>query len=150
MNMIANPDTCASEILEVVPQVMRTIRREMRSRRAAGLSIPQFRALIFINRQQQAALVEVSEHIGLTGATTCRMMDELVGRGLILSRPSTVDRRKIVLTITEQGREVLEAAHAGTLARLEDLLRSLQPAQRAAVTQAMGILRQAFASDDEN
>jgi DNA-binding MarR family transcriptional regulator len=149
MNMIANPDTCAAEILEVVPQVMRTIRHEMRSRRAVGLSIPQFRALIFINRQQQAALVEVSGHIGLTGATTCRMMDELVARGLILSRPSTVDRRKIVLTITEQGREVLEEAHAGTLARLEDLLRSLQPAQRAAVTLAMGILRQAFASDDE-
>ena len=42
MNVSANPDSCAAEILEVVPQVMHTIRREMRSRRAAGLSIPQF------------------------------------------------------------------------------------------------------------
>ena len=101
MNVSANPDSCAAEILEVVPQVMHTIRREMRSRRAAGLSVPQFRALIFINRQQQAALVEVSEHLELTGATTCRMMDELVERGLILSRPSTVDRRKIAAAFLE-------------------------------------------------
>jgi len=149
MNMSANPDSCAAEILEVVPQVMHTIRREMRSRRAAGLSVPQFRALIFINRQRQAALVEVSEHLELTGATTCRMMDELVERGLILSRPSTVDRRKIVLTITEPGRALLEAARAGTLARLDDLLASLQPAELAAVAQAMGILRQAFAGAGE-
>ncbi len=147
--MPSTPDSCASEILEVVPQVMRTIRREMRSRRATGLSVPQFRALIFIHRQGQAALVEVSEHIGLTGATTCRMMDELVSRGLILSRPSTVDRRKIVLTVTEQGRGVLEAAHAGTLARLDDLLAPLQPAERSAVIQAMDILRQAFAKESE-
>jgi DNA-binding MarR family transcriptional regulator len=147
--MHANPDPCAAEILEVVPQVMRTIRREMRSRRAAGLSIPQFRALIFINRQQQAALVEVSEHLGLTGATTCRMIEELVRRGLVLSRPSTVDRRKIVLTITEPGRAVLEAAHAGTLARLDEVLGSLDPSERQAVAQAMSILRWAFAAAGE-
>jgi DNA-binding MarR family transcriptional regulator len=149
MIMSTESDTCAAEILEAVPRVMRTIRHEMRSRRAAGLSVPQFRALIFINRQKQAALVEVSEHLGLTGATTCRMMDELVRRGLILSRPSTVDRRKIVLTITEQGRAVLEAAHHGTLARLDELLAPLLPAERAAVIQAMHILRRAFSNAGE-
>jgi len=148
--MNTNPDNCAAEILEVVPHVMRTIRREMRSRRGAGLSIPQFRALLFIDRQKQAALVDVSEHLGLTGATTCRMIDELVEHGLLLSRPSTTDRRKIVLTMTGLGQAMLESARGGTLACLDELLQPLQPDERRTVTQAMEILRKAFAGGGES
>ncbi len=146
MNTIPAIDTCAAEILDVVPLVMRTIKREMRQRRASGLSVPQFRAMIFINRQGQAALVQVAEHLGLTSATACRMMDELVARRLVLSRPSTIDRRKITLTLTGEGQAVLENARQGTLQRLEELLAGLSPEENAAILQAMAVLRQAFAS----
>jgi hypothetical protein len=37
-------------LLDVLPQVMRAIRAEMRSHRALGLSVPQFRALGFVRR----------------------------------------------------------------------------------------------------
>src|SRR5512135_1791555 len=145
MNTTPAIDDCAAELLDVVPLVMRTIKREMRQRRASGLTVPQFRAMIFINRQGQAALVQVAEHLGLTSATTCRMMDELVARQLVLNRPSTVDRRKIVLTLTDEGREVLEKARQGTLDRLEELLAALSAEERAVIFQSMGLLRQAFA-----
>jgi DNA-binding MarR family transcriptional regulator len=146
MNTFPAIDSCAAEILDVVPAVMRTIKNEMRRRRASGLSVPQFRAMIFINRQGQAALVQVAEHLGLTSATACRMMDELVARQLVLSRPSTIDRRKITLTLTAEGQAVLENARQGTLHLLEQLLAGLSPADNAAILQAMAILRQAFAS----
>ncbi len=146
MNTTPAIDACAAEILDVVPLVMRTIKREMRQRRASGLSVPQFRAMIFINRQGQAALVQVAEHLGLTSATTCRMMDELVARRLVLSRPSTIDRRKITLTLTGEGQAVLENARLGTLQRLEELLAGLSPEENAAILQAMSVLRRAFAS----
>ena len=145
MNISPVLDTCAAEILEVVPQVMRTIKTEMRQRRASGLSVPQFRAMIIVNRQGQASLVEVAEHLGLTSATACRIMDELVARQLVLSRPSTIDRRKIVLTLTDEGREVLQKARQGTLDRLEELLAALSAEERAVIFQSMGLLRQAFA-----
>ncbi len=143
-------DTCAAEILEVVPLVMRTIKREMHQRRASGLSVPQFRAMIFINRQGQAALVQVAEHLGLTSATTCRMMDELVARQLVLSRPSTVDRRKITLTLTGEGQAVLENARQGTLEQLEELLTGLTPEENAGLLQAMTLLRRTFAAPSDS
>ena len=146
MNTSPAIDACAAEILDVVPLLMRTIKREMRQRRASGLSVPQFRAMIFINRQGQAALVQVAEHLGLTSATTCRMMDELVARQLVLSRPSTIDRRKITLTLTGEGQAVLENARQGTLRRLEELVAGLSPEECSAVLQAMSVLRRAFAS----
>ncbi len=140
-------DTCATEILDVVPSVMRIIKSEMRQRRASGLSIPQFRAMIFINRQGHAALVEVAEHLGLTSATTCRMIDEMVARQLVLRRPSTIDRRKIVLTLTGEGRAVLQKAHQGTLHRLEEVLTGRSAEENASILQAMTLLRRAFGLD---
>ena len=145
MNISPVLDTCAAEILEVVPQVMRTIKSEMRQRRASGLSVPQFRAMIFVNRQGQVSLVEVAEHLGLTSATACRMMDELVARQLVLSRPSTIDRRKIVLSLTGEGQTVLETARQGTLDRLEELLAELSAEERDVIFQSMALLRRAFA-----
>src|SRR5512135_541627 len=145
MNTTPAIDDCAAELLDVVPLVMRTIKREMRQRRASGLSVPQFRAMILIDRQGQAALVQVAEHLGLTSATACRMMDELVARQLVLSRPSTIDRRKITLTLTSEGQAVLETARQGTLQRLEELLADLSSEENAAILQAMAFLRRAFA-----
>jgi len=145
--MDANSDICAAELLEVVPLVMRTIKGEMRSRRAAGLSVPQFRTLLRVNRQPQTSLTEVAEHLGLTTPTTCRMIDDLVARGLVLSQPSTVDRRKIMLSLTGAGRASLEDARQGTLDCLEELLAPLAPDERAAVIQAMRILQRTFAPE---
>jgi DNA-binding MarR family transcriptional regulator len=142
--MKSNPDQCAADLLEVVPLVMRTIRGEMRSRRVEGLSVPQFRAMLHVDRQAQTSLTEVAEHLGLTTPTTCRMIDDLVARGLVLSQPSTVDRRKIVLSLTGAGRASLEAARQGTLDRLEELLAPLAPDERATVIQATRILARAF------
>ncbi len=146
MNATPSTGICAAEILDVIPLLMRTIKREMRQRRASGLSVPQFRAMIFIDRQGQVALVQVAGHLGLTSATTCRMMDELVARQLVLSRPSTVDRRKITLTLTREGQAVLENARQGTMKRLEELLAGLSGEENAAILQAMDALRRAFAS----
>ncbi len=146
MNISPSTVTCASEILDVVPLVMRTIKREMRQRRASGLSVPQFRAMIFIDRQGQAALVQVAGYLDLTSATTCRMMDELVARQLVLSRPSTVDRRKITLTLTREGQAVLENARQGTLMQLEELLAGLSGEEFDTIRQAMDALRRVFAS----
>ncbi len=146
MNDTLPTDACAAEILDLVPLMMRTIKHEMRQRRASGLSVPQFRAMLFIDRQGQAALVQVAGYLGLTSATACRMMDELVARRLVLSRPSKIDRRKIALTLTAEGQAVLESARQGTLRRLEELLGSLTGAENAAILQAMDALRRAFTS----
>ena len=45
-----------AQVLEVVPTVMRFIRTQMRSHRSLDLSVPQFRALVFIERTDGASL----------------------------------------------------------------------------------------------
>jgi DNA-binding MarR family transcriptional regulator len=134
----------AREILDVVPSVMRMIRTEMRSQRSADLAVPQFRALMHINRNPGASLQGVAHHLGLTAPTVSKMVDGLVLDGLVRREPSPKDRRQITLNLTDRGQEILEQAHQATQARLSEVLAQLTPHESEIVMQAMKYLQPLF------
>jgi len=71
---------CAREVLEAVPVVMRFIRAQMSSHRALDLSVPQFRSLVFIERNGGSSLGEVAENLGLTPPSASALINVLQGR----------------------------------------------------------------------
>ena len=137
-------ESCAAAILETVPLVMRTVRAEMRSRRPADLSVPQFRALGFVRRHPGTSLSDVAEHLGLTLSAVSTLIDHLVTRELIDRAVNPDNRRRATLTLTPLGQSTLEAAHAHTRARLVELLAPLSAEDWALIAQAMRILRPVF------
>lgn len=139
---IASEET-AREVLETVPSIMRAIRAEMRAHRAADLSVPQFRALAFLNRHPGASLSELADHIGLSLPSASKLMDGLVARKLATREMHAGDRR-ITLVLTARGRATLEAARRSTQSRLAERLSALSGTERAAVVRAMHILRPIF------
>jgi DNA-binding MarR family transcriptional regulator len=136
---------CAHEILDGVPFVWRAIRAEFRKHGAQEISVPQYRTLAFVYRNEGASLSEVGDYIGLTLPTMSQLVDGLVTHGLINRRTDPEDRRRMTLTLTEPGRARLESARTATMAYLEGRLRQLSPSDRATITLAMSILREAFA-----
>jgi DNA-binding MarR family transcriptional regulator len=142
--MMATPDQCARELLEVAPFIMRAIRTEMRAG-SRDLTVPQFRALAFVCRNPGASLSDVAEHMGLTLPSMSKLNDGLVARKLVTRVTATADRRRIVLGPTPRGRALLETRRAATRARLAERLASLPPADRAAVIDAMRALQPVFA-----
>jgi MarR family transcriptional regulator for hemolysin len=147
--MSASPDACARQALDVVPLVMRAIRAEMRRHRMPGISVPQFRALAFLNRQPGASLSDVAEHIGLALPSMSKMVDGLVGRHLVRREVHPDDRRRVTLSLTRQGRAVQEAARAATQSSLAQRLAALSASERARVVEVMELLRPLFASGRE-
>ncbi len=138
--------TCARAILDVVPLVMRTLRTEMRQYRATDLTVPQFRTLGFLGRQPGASLSALAEHIGLTLPAVSTLVDGLVERKLVTRSRPPDDRRRITLTLTDQGQATLEVTHAAAEARLADRLAVLSAGERQLVVQALEALRPLFAS----
>lgn len=138
---------CARHVLETVPLVMRFIRLQMRHRRAPGISVPQFRALTFLRRNEGASLTAVAEHLGLSLPSASRMVDGLLRRGLILRSSALDDRRRVTLVLTGDGREMVRAARKGTQDKLADMLRRVQPGKRAEVVAAMRTLESVFAPE---
>ncbi len=135
---------CAHEVLDVVPMVFRVIRAELRKHSAKEMSVPQYRMLAFVYRNEGASLSEVGDHIGLTLPTMSLLVDGLVARGLVSRRTDPEDRRRMTLTLTEAGRARLESARAATMANLEERLRQLSASDRATITTTMRMLSELF------
>ena len=80
--MDVSTEECVREVLEVIPIVMRSLRRQFRSHRGNDLSIPQYRALMFLQRNPGASL-SIADYLGITPPSTSKLIDGLVERGFI-------------------------------------------------------------------
>ncbi len=146
--MSPSAEMCAGVVLEVVPLVMRVLRAEMRSHRAADLTVPQFRTLKFLDRQRGASLSEAAEHVGIALPSMSTLVNGLVDRKLIVRATAATDRRRVTLALTERGQALLAETYAATQARLAETLRGLSGADRAGVVQALEALRRVFAAPE--
>jgi len=139
-------EECGREVLETIPLVMRAIREEMRKRRTADLSVPQFRALAYLRSYPKASLSDAAEHVGTTLPSMSKLMTGLVTKGYVRRRESPEDRRCVVLTLTQDGKSVLAAARKEAQERLAEMLTGLSEKDGLTITQAMRTLRLLFAA----
>jgi DNA-binding MarR family transcriptional regulator len=116
----------------------------MRQSRTRELSVPQFRTLLYIHRHPDASLTDVAEYLGSTAPSTSALVDGIVARHLVTRQESRVDRRRITLNLTDEGKSILDAAHEETQAFLAEILAGLSDLERETVMQAMRALRQIF------
>jgi DNA-binding MarR family transcriptional regulator len=116
----------------------------MRSKRARGVSVPQFRSMAFLRINEGASLSQVAEHVGLSMPAMSRLVDGLVKRGLLARGSSESDRRKVTLRLTARGQDMIRAARKWTERRLAVVLESLPKGQRSEIAAAMAVLKGAF------
>ncbi len=145
--MLAPDVECAALLMDVVPLVMHRIRMEMRSQRMPSLSVPQLRALIYLDRNEGASLSELAEHIGLELPSMSKTVDALVARGLVVRRVLPADRRYISLRLSARGLAELKRARRITETHLMEALAVLSSAQQAKIVEALQELRLVFAPE---
>lgn len=137
------PDACAHAVMETVPVVMRAIRAELRRRSASVLSVPQLRALAFLDRHPGACLSHVADHLGVTRPTASVIVDRLVRQGLLGRGVDPRERRRIVLTLTPKGARHLEEARRATRAWMSNVLSPLSQATLRRIAEGVGLLGRA-------
>ncbi len=140
----ASADRCAAALLDALPAVMWFIRRDMRQRRAAGLSVPQFRVLAHLRRCPAASLYTVAEKLGSSLPTISRIVSGLVAHGLVSRQECAADRRRLSLCLTKRGEAVLETAWSGTQAAVAEKLAQLPEADRETLARALLVLNEVF------
>jgi DNA-binding MarR family transcriptional regulator len=144
--MSLTPEESAVKLLEVVPIIMKEIRSQMRSQGSSELTIPQFRTLAFVNRNEGSSLCKVAEHMGLTSPSTSKLVDGLIKRGMMTREDQPGNRRCVRLIVTIRGRAILDRSTRGTLAYLARKMSSLTAENREVISKAMETLRSTFMS----
>jgi DNA-binding MarR family transcriptional regulator len=140
------PDELATLALETIPSVMRAIRTMMRAEGEKDLTVPQFRALGYIDRHRGASLKDVADHLGIPMSGASRLIDKLVDRQLVTRTSDTEDRRRVILNLLPTGKRLRTRARQRTQQGLDIMFQRLTPAEREAVARALPVLRDLFSS----
>jgi DNA-binding MarR family transcriptional regulator len=137
-------EKCAANVMETLPMVMRFIRADMRARKFTELSVPQFRTLAFLDRNPDASLSELAKHLGVTLATASANTKLLVQRNFVHRCDHPKERRRVVLNLTEAGKEHLQRSRAQTQVYIADLLNSLTDEQISQIDEGLILLKKVF------
>ena len=118
--------------------------RRMRAERAAQglqpeLSDSQLAALAALEKRTMTP-GELAEYEKVQPPSITRVIASLEERGLIQRMPHPSDRRQVVLTVTDQGRDVVRQVRQLREAWLAIRLRDLTSAERAVLREAVPIL----------
>ena len=136
-NHARDVEDCAAAVVEVGLAVSRLVRAQLRRKAARGLTLPQTRALAFVNADPACSPSHLAEYLMLSRPAVTRLIAGLVESGLMTRRPHPDDRRRLQLAVTATGRERLEAYFASARAIVAERLATLAPDVRAAVLGAM-------------
>jgi MarR family transcriptional regulator, organic hydroperoxide resistance regulator len=73
-----------------------------------GLTIAHVRALFAFDKTEAATAGEIAESARLSAASVTAMLDDLEGDGIVTRVRSDTDRRRVLVTLTDEGRALLK------------------------------------------
>src|SRR6266481_8660715 len=115
--------------------VSRLARRLRVERAAAGLGEPdlsetQLAALAALERHDSMTPGELAEHEKVQPPSMTRVIAVLEERGLVKREPHATDRRQVILTVTGDGRNLVQLVRLRRGAWLAQRLQELTPDER--------------------
>ena len=123
-----------------VSRLARRLRVERQAEGLASLSDTQLAALAVLDRHGAMTPGELAEHEKVQPPSMTRVIAVLEERSLVLRSPHPTDRRQVVLTVTEEGRAVVQRVRRRKDAWLARRLAELTVEERATLRAAVPIL----------
>jgi DNA-binding MarR family transcriptional regulator len=105
-----------------------------------ALSDIQLAALAALERHDSMTPGELAEHEKVQPPSMTRVIAVLEERGLVKREPHATDRRQVVLTATDEGRDVVQRVRRRREAWLAQRLQELSPDERRILSAAAPIL----------
>src|SRR5262247_3150951 len=116
------------------------VERLMPELAAPALSDTQLAALATLERHGAMTPGELAEHEKVQPPSMTRVIAVLEERSLVLRSPHPTDRRQVILTVTEEGRAVVQRVRRRKDAWLARRLAELTAEERATLRAAVPIL----------
>jgi DNA-binding MarR family transcriptional regulator len=135
----------ADRLRPVLLQVGRELRREARE---VGISPEQVSLLVAIKYAPGIGVQELAARERVTPPAMSNHVDRLERDGLVSRTPSESDRRRVGLTLTDEGQRVLRRVRSRRTAWLATRLRGLSPEELEAVEAAVEPLSRLLREDE--
>jgi DNA-binding MarR family transcriptional regulator len=110
---------------------------------AADLSAAQYRALVVLASRGAQRMVDLAHVLGVEPSSLGRMCDRLERKGFIDRRRDVRDRRSVVVSLSREGRQVVDEATVARRAVIRAALAELSIGQRECAAVALRALSRA-------
>jgi DNA-binding MarR family transcriptional regulator len=133
-----NPDIDAARLRVAVLRLSRRLRKH----ELAGLTPSQLSTLATVGQLGPVRLGDLAAVERIAPSTLTRLINVLEDRGYVRREAAPGDARAFLVTVTDEGRDVLERIRLEAINLLTDILLTLPPDQLAALASALPALEQ--------
>jgi DNA-binding MarR family transcriptional regulator len=127
---VAEPDPADLELAARVRMATARLYRRLRQHSLGGLTPSQLSCLTSVEKLGPVRLGDLAVNEGVAPPTLTRIVANLVELGMVDRTADPDDARAARLTITDKGRNTLQAVREERTAYLVDRLHALEPADR--------------------
>jgi DNA-binding MarR family transcriptional regulator len=103
---------------------------------AEHTTIAQYRMLVVLASRGPLRMVDLAAALDVAPSTAGRMTDRLVRKKLARRHRARTDRRSVVVSLTADGRQVVDEATARRRVLIEDILAKLAPEEQRAIAES--------------
>ena len=119
-----------------------------RLRARHGIVTSQFEALRYLRDHPGSRVGDLAAEFAIGVGATSKVIDRLEGRGWVLRQPNPANRRSSLLTLTDDGTRLVDAAEVTFTEELAELIgAALDEAAISATAQALSALRSRLERD---
>ena len=101
------------------------------------ITIPQFRTLVILSNRGSVNLATLAGLLDVKPSAAGRMVDRLVGAGLIDRLPHPTSRRELLATLTPRGRKVVRQVTAQRRREIARIVEQMPPSERHGLVRAL-------------
>ena len=137
-------DTLARAFVSLIPHMMGSLRRHLRTAEGGDLRVGQFRMMMAVAMSPELSISEAAEVMGLTLPSASKIADELARAGLLQRKEDHRDRRRSLLSLTPGGVAVLQSVQRAAENHFIQIFQPLTPMERGFLLCAAETLRPLF------
>ena len=101
------------------------------------ITIPQFRTLVILSNRGSVNLATLAGALGVQPSAAGRMVDRLVGAGLIDRLPHPTSRRELLAALSPRGREVVRQVTAHRRSEIAQIVEKMPSRERRGLVYAL-------------
>ena len=112
------------------------------------VTLPQLRTLVVVSLQGPQTVSALADRLDVHASTMTRMCSRLVARGLVVRKPSAIDRREVVIELTKQGQALANEVMDKRRREIDAVVRHLSVDDRDRVVSALELFTRAAGESD--
>lgn len=134
----------AAEIVEALAPLLAHHRHRWAARcQAHGLSIVGFQVLALLEMHGGMPMTRLADELGVALPNATGIVGRLVERGIVARADDATDRRRVLVTLTDEGRRLIGEMEASRRERMSRLFSVMTDEQQRRLLQAVKDLRAA-------